>query len=97
MNPETEDDVRRREADRLLAAAIYLMSCHARNGCPRLAYMVKRHFELIARHPESGELVRDTCKRLAAAWESIGRHDLRVAASSPASGETGEVPKRLVH
>jgi hypothetical protein len=29
MNPETEDDVRRREADRLLAAAIYL---HAARG-----------------------------------------------------------------
>jgi hypothetical protein len=60
MNPETEDDVRRREADRLLAAAIYL---HAARG----------------------------------GVESIGRHDLRVAASSPASEETGEVPKRLVH
>lgn len=59
------------EVDRLLAATIYLMTCHARNNCPRLAEMVKRHFELIARHPDSGEIVRDTCKRLSTSWASV--------------------------
>lgn len=70
MGGQADEDIRDREADRLLAATLYLMTCHARNGCPRLAEMVRRHFELISRHPESGELVRDTCKRLCAAWES---------------------------
>ncbi|QJR11069.1 hypothetical protein DSM104443_02140 [Usitatibacter rugosus] len=56
------------EADRLLAAAIYLMSCHARSGCPRIACMVERHLQLLGRHPQVGEHVRHTCRQLAAAW-----------------------------
>jgi len=56
------------EADRLLAAALFLMSCHARNGCPRIACMVERHLQLLGRHPEVGEHVRHTCLQLAAAW-----------------------------
>jgi hypothetical protein len=54
-----------READRLLSAALYLMSCQARGGGPRLARMIGRHLELIARHPRVGDLVRETCRRLA--------------------------------
>jgi hypothetical protein len=70
QSPETEDS-NLREADRLMAATIYLMSCHARTRCPRLAYMVERHLELIARNPECGEFVRDTCNKLSAAWECV--------------------------
>ena len=67
--PEPEmEDAKLREADRLMAATIYLMTCHARTHCPRLAYMVERHLELIARNSACGELVRDTCSKLAAAW-----------------------------
>lgn len=97
MTPEIEDDVRCAEADRLLAAAIYLMSCHARNGCPRLACMVRRHFELIGRHPDAGVLVRDTCRRLAAAWENIERVDARRASSQPASEGLCETLRRIIH
>ena len=68
MHSEERDPA---EADRLLAATIYLMSCHARNGCPRLACMVGRHLEAISHHPDAGALVRDTCRQLAAAWESV--------------------------
>jgi hypothetical protein len=69
------DDEPLPEADRLLAATIYLMSCHARNHCPRLAWMIGQHLGLIARHPGAGERVVMTCKQLANAWEAIRRHD----------------------
>jgi hypothetical protein len=74
-----EDDECAREADRMLAAAIYLMTCHARSGCPRLACMVRHHFRQLSRHPGSGALVREMCRRLAAAWEAVMRHDERRA------------------
>jgi hypothetical protein len=70
-----EDEDKAREADRLVASALYLMTCHARNGCPRIAGIVERHFLHIARNPESGELVRDMCRRLAAAWRAVRQHD----------------------
>ena len=72
-------DANLREADRLMAATIYLMSCHARTHCPRLAYMVERHLQLLARNPECGEFVRDTCCKLAAAWVCVRGADERHA------------------
>jgi hypothetical protein len=74
-----DDEAAGFEADRILAAAIYLMSCHARNRCPRLACMVERHLELLGRHPQVGEHVRHTCRQLASAWESVRAHDERAA------------------
>jgi hypothetical protein len=62
------------EADRLLAAVLYLMCCHARTGCPRLAFMIEKHFEAIGHHPEVGDRVRDTCRRLRASWVAIRQH-----------------------
>jgi hypothetical protein len=78
-NPEAPSSA---ESDRLVAATIYLMSCHARCNCPRLAHMVVRHLEQIARDPGCGERVADTCMRLANAWEAIRRHD-EIAARAP--------------
>jgi hypothetical protein len=73
-----DEELQRGEADRLLAAAIYLMSCHARNQCPRLACMVGRHLQLLARHPGAGARVGDICLRLSNAWEAIRQHDERI-------------------
>ena len=72
------------QADRLLAATIYLMSCHARSGCPRLACMIGIHLRQLGRHPGTGEHVRDSCQKLCAAWEAIRRHDERREAPPPA-------------
>ena len=85
-----------REIDRLLAATIYLMTCHAHTRCPRLACIVERHLALIARHAESGELVRATSRRLAAAWKVIRSRDERNATDSmeAAAAERGS---RLIH
>jgi hypothetical protein len=63
------------EADRILAATLYLMSCHARNGCPRLACMIERHLALLAKHRGSGCHVADTCRKLSCAWRAIANHD----------------------
>jgi hypothetical protein len=73
--PNLIEDVAVPAADRLLAAALYLMSCHARTQCPRLACMIERHLDLIARHPGAGERVADTCRRLALSWVAIRQHD----------------------
>jgi hypothetical protein len=78
----------REAADRQLAATIYLMSCHARTRCPRLAVMVERHLQLIASNPEAGEHVRDTCRRLAAAWECVRAHDERALCAQRPAGAT---------
>jgi len=75
------------EADRILSAAIYLMSCHARNHCPRVACMVGRHLELLGRHPQVGERVRHTCRQLAAAWEAVRAHDENAARARAGAAE----------
>lgn len=63
------------DADRIVAATLYLMSCHARSHCPRLAVMIERHLQLLAGHAGSGAHVADTCRKLSCAWRAIARHD----------------------
>jgi len=63
------------EADRLACAVIYLMSCHARTQCPRLAAMIRHHLELIASHPGAGERVAFVCRQLSPAWDAIRLQD----------------------
>jgi hypothetical protein len=84
MNPDASE----REFDRMLAATIYLMSCHARSRCPRLACMVQSHLRFLGRHPCTPEHVRHTAQKLAAAWEAIRRHDEQSASplKDPAPG-----------
>ena len=76
------DEERKREADRILAAAIYLMTCHARSHCPRIACIIERHLALLAGHGESGDLVRDMARRLSPAWRVIRDHDERLRAEA---------------
>ena len=80
------------ELDRMLAATLYLMSCHARTHCPRLACMVESHLRLVGRHPGAPEHIRHTARKLAAAWEAIRRHDERAPQEAPAPPEG---PRRL--
>lgn len=75
------------EADRLVAATIYLMSCHARSRCPRLACLVQCHLKSLGRHAQATEHVRHTARKLAAAWEAIRRYDeLRATSGIAAFG-----------
>jgi len=80
-----DEELQRDEADRMVAAMIYLITCHARSGCPRLACMVRAHMRLIARHPATGECLREICRRMGCAWEAIRAHD-ELHASSPPIG-----------
>jgi len=78
--PHLDDEDLDPEADRLLCATIYLMSCHARSRCPRLACMIGHHLDLIARHPGSGERISLMCRQLRSAWEAIRVCDERTEA-----------------
>lgn len=71
-------------ADRLVAATLYLMSCHARTSCPRLASMIEHHLRLIGRHLGVTDRVRDIAQKLAASWTAIRRHDEHRAVMAPA-------------
>jgi len=52
----------------ILASLIYLMTHHARSGCPRLALCVARHMEALALHPRADRVLRDVCASLHGAW-----------------------------
>ena len=52
----------------LTAALLYLMTQHARTGCPRLAAQVSRHMQWLALHPQAQPVVRDVCASLHGTW-----------------------------
>lgn len=74
------------EADRLLSATLYLMSCHARSRCPRLACLVQHHLRMIARHPGATERVRDIAQKMGCAWRAIQANDERQQAFQAKGG-----------
>lgn len=61
-----EDEPSRPET--IVAGLVYLMSCYARNGCPRLAVCISRHMQCLALHPDAPRVVRDTCAALHGVW-----------------------------
>jgi len=62
----------------VVAALIYLMSHHARTGCPRLALCVSRHMQCLAAHPDAPTVLRDICASLHGAWsEAAGQRTAR--------------------
>jgi hypothetical protein len=62
----TDDESSRVET--IVAALLYLMTHHARTGCPRLAVCVSRHMQCLAGHPDAPPVVRDICAALHGAW-----------------------------
>jgi hypothetical protein len=58
-------------AETVVAALIYLMTQHARTGCPRLAVCVSRHLQCLAVHPDAPQVVRDMCASLHGAWTQV--------------------------
>ena len=84
--PERDEESSAEASDRMLAATLYLMSCHARTRCPRLACMVERHLALLARHPGTRAHVADLARKLANSWRAIRSHDearQRIASGTP--------------
>ena len=64
QHPRSEES----RAETLLAALIYLMTQHARSGCPNLAVCISRHMQRLAVHPDAPRVIRDTCASLHGAW-----------------------------
>ena len=56
----------------LVASLVYLMTHHARTGCPRLAICVSRHMQALALHPEAAPVLRDICAGLHGVWTQAG-------------------------
>ena len=61
-------DTEEGRADTIVAALLYLMTHHARTGCPRLALCISRHLQCLAAHPNADPVVRDICASLHGAW-----------------------------
>ena len=59
----------------LIAALLYLMTHHARSGCPRLATCIARHLQCLAVHPGADPMIRDICAGMHHAWaKDSGEH-----------------------
>jgi hypothetical protein len=56
----------------LVASLVYLMTHHARTGCPRLAICVSRHMQALALHPDAAPVLRDICAGLHGVWTRAG-------------------------
>lgn len=66
--PQSESDTSR--AETITASLLYLMTCYARSGCPRLALCVARHMQCLALHPDAAPVVRDICAGMLGAWQA---------------------------
>jgi hypothetical protein len=61
-------DEQESRVETLVAALLYLMTHHARTGCPTLALYISRHMQCLAVHPDADRVVRDICAALHGAW-----------------------------
>lgn len=72
----------------ILAALLYLVTAYRTGRCPGLASCIARHFQCLARHPDTDRLIRDVAVTSACEWESTARqatiaqtHDFAAAGS----------------
>jgi hypothetical protein len=72
--PESEST----RVETLVASLVYLMTHHARSGCPRLAVCVSRHMQAIALHPDAAPVLRDICAGLHGVWANCAPDDRQV-------------------
>ena len=54
----------------VIAATMYLMSCHSTHPCPRLAGTIKRHLCALA-SLDIPPLLETTCRQLCGKWEAL--------------------------
>lgn len=69
----------------ILSATLYLMSCYACTGCPRLAVIVSRHLQAITRLDAIAEPLRATCRQLCVRWEAMAKAPVPTPAPAGAS------------
>lgn len=71
MNDRVGSNPENKEAPRpkiLVGALLHLMSAHRRNQCPRLALVIARHLECLARHPDASTIVRQISLGVCGEW-----------------------------
>lgn len=66
--PSKEPETETSRVETVIAALLYLMTHHARTGCPKLAVCISRHMQCLARHPDAPAVVRDVCASLQGTW-----------------------------
>ena len=54
----------------VIAATMYLMSCHSCHPCPRLAGMIKRHLCALA-SLDLPPVLKTTCRQLCGKWDQL--------------------------
>lgn len=64
--------------DTIVAALLYLMTQHARTGCPRLAVYISRHMQCLACHGGATAVLRETCASLRDARDGAAPHSQQV-------------------
>jgi hypothetical protein len=81
----------------LYAAALYLTTSYAKNGCPTICRMVVQQFELIVNHPDPSvpDDLRETCRKLQANWECIGAERELVMRKAAVLGAPGNTARPL--
>jgi hypothetical protein len=82
----------------LYAAALYLTTSYAKNGCPAICRMVMQQFECIVNHPDPSvpTELRESCRKLHADWERIGAERELFMREAAASGNP-DVTARKIH
>ena len=80
--------------DVLVAAAVYLMTSHARTGCPLVRRIIASQLRYLARHPSNTvtPMLREVCIRLARDWERLGLRPQTIPRQPAASrGQTENI------
>jgi hypothetical protein len=59
----------------ITGALLYLMTAYQRNQCPRIAVVIARHLECLARHPNADPVVREVCECLGSEWHKASQNE----------------------
>jgi hypothetical protein len=73
----TDDEASRVET--IVAGLLYLMTQHARTGCPRLTVYIFRHMQCLACHSAAPAVLPETCALLRNAWNEAAPHAEQLA------------------
>lgn len=73
----------------LVVAAFYLMTSHARTGCPLVSHMIAQQLHYLAHHPSTSVTLqlRAACAKLAEQWENADYIAVRNRALFPRKNE----------
>lgn len=84
----TPNDSTRGQDARLIASVLHLMSHYAartdgQTPCVKLASVIERHLEALARQPDVDPVLRATCEQMAEQWARVVDATLPAPAPAP--------------